>query len=136
MNLHLKVWARVQWYWSGTDVAGIIKSLFVISSYILVCFLLIASTVKPLIAVAMNVSFRINTTMSRRNLSMVCAVAINYPIIRHSRDIPGLAIMHDYFEHELAQKNIDSDDFYCRYTLEVKVRKFDVSPFVHFPHRY
>lgn len=74
--------------------------------------------------------------MSRRSPSMVCAVAINYPIIRHSRDIPGLAIMHDYFEHELAQKNIDSDEFYCRYTLEVKGRKFDVSAFVSFPPRY
>lgn len=38
MNLHFKVWARVQWYWSGTEVAGIIKSLFVIFAYMLVFF--------------------------------------------------------------------------------------------------
>ena len=28
-DLMLQVWARVQWYWSGKDVAGLIKSLYI-----------------------------------------------------------------------------------------------------------
>ena len=28
-----KVWARVQWYWSGEDVAQLIKSLYCTSQY-------------------------------------------------------------------------------------------------------
>ena len=49
--------------------------------------------------------------------------------------IPGLITIHDYYEHDLAQPDIDEDDFYCRYTLEVKGRKFDVSSFLFFFHR-